>query len=139
MIRRSYVGIPVVLLAMMVTVAASAEPLRIANVGDRMGSLVTGLRKIDGGPLGSCTAGAPVVSYADYVVPGRPPDDTNASFQALIIGDHIVAMIAYDERDLSTPVSVYADIDGNGMVTNVWSIPAAPPLCAIVRGLHYQP
>lgn len=76
MIRRSYVAIPVVLLAMMVTVAASAEPLRIANVGDRMGSLVTGLRKIDGGPPGSCTAGAPVVSYVDYVVPGRPPDDS---------------------------------------------------------------
>ncbi len=139
MIRSWYVGISVVLLAMTVTVAASAEPLRIAKVGDRMGSLVTGLAKIDRGPLGWCAAGAPVVSYVDYVVPGRPLDDANASFQALTIGDHVVAMIAYDEQDLGTPVSIYADIDGNGMVTNVWSIPTAPQLCAIVRRLHYQP
>jgi hypothetical protein len=139
MIHKWHIGIPVVLLAMTVTVAASAEPLRTAQVGDRMGSLVTGLRMVDGGPLGSCAAGAPLVSYVDYVVPGRPPDDTNASFQALTIGDHVWAIIAYDEQDLSTPVAVYADIDGHGLVTNVWSIPHAPQLCAILRGLHYQP
>lgn len=139
MTRKWYIGIPVVLLAMTVTVAASAQPLRIAKVGDRMGALVTGLIKVDGGPLGSCVAGAPVVGYIDYVVPGRSPDDDNASFQALTIGDHIVAMIAYDEQDLSAPVAVYADIDGNGLITNVWSIPDAPQPCAIVRGLHYQP
>ena len=139
MTRKWYLGIPVVLLAMTVTVVAYAQPLRIAKVGDRMGSLVTGLKKIDGGPLGSCGAGAPVVSYVDYVVPGRTPDDTNASFQALTIGDHVVAMIAYDEEDLSTPVAIYADIDGNGLVTNAWSIPNAPQLCAIVRGLRYHP
>jgi hypothetical protein len=139
MTRKWHVGIPVVLLAMTVTVAASAEPLRIAKVGDRMGALVTDLRKVDGGPLGSCGAGAPVVSYIDYVVPGRPADDDNASFQALTIGEHVVAMIAYDEQDLSTAVAVYADSDGNGLVTNVWSIPNAPQLCAIVQRLHYQP
>jgi hypothetical protein len=125
MTRKWYIGIPVVLLAMTVTVAASAQPLRIAKVGDRMGALVTGLIKVDGGPLGSCVAGAPVVGYI-AVVPGRSPDDDNASFQALTIGDHIVAMIAYDEQDLSAPVAVYADIDGNGLITNVWSIPNAP-------------
>jgi hypothetical protein len=32
--------------------------------------------------------------------------------------DHVVAMIAYDEQDLSTAAAVYADIDGNGLVTN---------------------
>src|SRR5712692_8951197 len=139
MTRKGYIGIPVVLLAMTVAVAASAEPLRIAKVGDRMGSLVTGLRKVDGAPLGSCVAGAPVVSYVNYIVAGRPEDDDNASFQAITIGDHLVAMIAYDEQDLSIPVAVYADIDGNGLVTNVWSIPNAPQLCAIVQKLHYQP
>ncbi len=139
MTRKAYVGIPLVLLAMTVAVAASAEPLRIAKVGDRMGSLVTGLTKVDGGPLGSCAAGDPVVSYVDYVVPGRPQDDDNASFQALTIGDRLVAMIAYDEQDLSTPVAIYADIDGHGLVTNVWLIPNAPQLCAIVQKLHYQP
>jgi hypothetical protein len=139
MMHKWYIGIPVVLLAMTVTVAASAEPLRIAKVGDRMGSLVAGLTKVNGGPLGSCAAGDPVVSYVDYVVPGRPPDDTNASFQALTVGDRVWAMIAYDEQDLSTPVAIYADIDGHGLVTHVWSIPHAPQLCAILRGLHYQP
>ena len=139
MSRKWYIGIPVVLLAVSITMAASAQALRIAKVGDRMGSLVTGLTKIDGGPLGSCAAGAPVVSYVNYVVPGRPADDDNASFQALTIGGHVVAMIAYDEEDLNTAVAVYADIEGNGLVTNAWSIPEAPQLCAIVQGLHYQP
>ncbi len=139
MTRKAYVGIPVVLLAMTVAVAASAEPLRIAKVGDRMGSLVTGLKKLDGVPLGYCAAGAPVVSYVSYVVPGRLEDDDNASFQAVTIGDHLVAMIAYDEQDLSAPVAIYADVDGHGLVTNVWSIPNAPQLCAIVQKLHYQP
>ncbi len=139
MTRKWYIGIPVLLLAMTVTMAASAQALRIAKVGDRMGALVTGLSKFDGGPLGSCAAGGPVVNYINYVVPGRPVDDDNASFQALTIGGHVVAMIAYDEDDLSAAVAVYADIDGNGLVTNVWSIPNAPQLCAIVQGLHYQP
>jgi hypothetical protein len=107
--------------------------------GRPMGSLVTGLTKVDGGPLGSCAAGAPVVGYVDYVVPGRPLDDTNASFQALTIGDHVVAMIAYHEQDLNTAVAVYADADGNGLVTNAWSGSNAPQLwpscgrCAISR------
>lgn len=139
MTRKGYVGIPLVLLAMTVAVAASAEPLRIAKVGDRMGSLVTGLKKVDGAPLGSCAGGTPVVSYVNYIVPGRPEDDENASFQALTVGDHLVAMIAYDEQDLSTPVAVYADIDGQGLVTNVWSIANAPQLCTLLQGLHYQP
>ncbi len=89
------------------------------------------------GRLGSCAAGAPVVSYVNYVVPGRPADDDNASFQALTIGDRVVAVVAYDEQDLSTPVAVYADIDGKGLITNVWPVAVAPEPCAIVQGLHY--
>jgi hypothetical protein len=127
------------LIAMTATMATSFESLRIAKVGDRMGALVTGLRKADGGSPGSCGAGAPVVGYIDYVVPGRPADDDNASFQALTIGKHVVAIIAYDEQDLSAPVAVSSDIDGNGFATDGWSIPNATQLCAIVKGLHYQP
>ena len=59
---------------------------------------VDGLTKVDGGALGSCAAGDPVVSYVNYIVPGRPEDHDNASFQALTIGDRLVAMIAYDEK-----------------------------------------
>jgi hypothetical protein len=139
MTRKWHIGIPVILIAMTVATAASAQALRIAQVGDRMGSLVTGLRKVEGGALGSCAAGAPVVSYVDYVVPGRSPDDDNASFQAFTIGDHVVAMVAYDEQDLSAPVAVYADMEGKGLVTDVWSVTTVPALCAIVRGLRYQP
>lgn len=139
MTRNGYVGVPVVLLFMTMAVAASAEPLRIGKVGDHMGSLVNGLAQVDGAPLGSCADGAPVVSYVDYVVPGRPADDDNASFQAFTIGKHVVALVSYDEQDLTTPVAVYADMDGGGLVTNVWSVPEAPALCAIVQGLHYQP
>src|ERR1700730_4515644 len=139
MSRKGYLGIAVFLLAMSVAVAASAEPLRNAKVGARMGSLVTGLSNVDGASLGSCASGAPVVSYINYIMPGRPEDDDNASFQAITIGDHLVAMIAYDEQDPTHPVAVYPHIDGNGLVTNVWSVPNAPQLCAIVRGLHYQP
>src|ERR1700737_1790805 len=61
MSRKGYLGIAVFLLAMSVAVAAPAEPLRNAKVGDRMGSLVTGLTKVDGASLGSCANGAPVV------------------------------------------------------------------------------
>jgi len=139
MTRKWYMGIPLVFLAITIATAASAEPLRIAKVGDHMGSLVNGLTKVDGAPLGSCADGAPVVGYVDYVVPGRPADDDNASFQAFTVGEHVVAVVSYDEQDLSTPVAVYADLDGGGLVTHVWSVPGAPALCAIMQGLHYQP
>ena len=127
------------LVTMTVAMAAFAEPLRVAKVGDPMGSLVTGLKKVDGAALGSCSTGAPVVSYVNYVVPGRPADDDNASFQAFTLGDRVVAMVAYDEQDLSTPVAVYADMDGSGLITNVWPIKNAPALCAIMLGLDDQP
>jgi hypothetical protein len=139
MIRKWYFGIPLVLLAMSVAGAASAQPLRSAKVGDSMGSLITGLRKVDAGPLGSCAPGNPVVSLTDYVVQGRTPDDENASFQAFTVGDRTVVVIAYDEDDLSAPMAVYADLDGSGLITNAWSIDETPTLCAILGKLHYQP
>jgi hypothetical protein len=139
MTRRWFGAVSTVLMTLTVATAASAQPLRTANVGDPMGSLVTGLDKADGGPLGSCAAGAPVVSYVNYVVPGRPADDDNASFQAFTIGDRVVVTVAYDEQDLSTPVAVYADIEGKGQITNMWPVADAPDPCAIVDGLHYQP
>jgi hypothetical protein len=80
-----------------------------------------------------------MVSYVNYVVPGRPADDDNASFQAFTIGDRVVAVVAYDEQDLNTPVAVYADIDGKGLITNMWPIADAPEPCAIMQELHDQP
>ena len=100
--------------------------------GTVWGSLTTGLRRVEGAALGWCSTRAPVVSYINYVVPGRPGDADNASFQAFTLGDHLVVMVAYDEQDLSAPVSVHADLDGNGLITNVWSIENAPGLCAIM-------
>jgi hypothetical protein len=139
MTGRWHLAVSLVVLALTTTVAASAEPLRTASVGDRMGSLVTGLSKVEGGPIGSCAVGAPVISYADYVIPGRPADDDNASLVGLTVGDRIVMMVAYDEQDLSTPVAVYADLDGNGLITNVWPAADVPAVCGIMQQLRYQP
>lgn len=139
MTRKWCVGIPVVLVTITIAMATSAQPLRAAKVGDRMGSLVTGLKKVDGAALGSCSPGAPIVRYFNYVVPDRPADDDNASFPALTIGERIVAIVAYDEQNLSRVVAVYADMDGNGLITNVWPIVNVPAPCALMQGLRYQP
>ena len=50
-----------------------------------------------------------------------------------------MALVAYDEDDLSAATTVYADLDGSGLITNEWSIAETPTLCAIVGSLHYQP
>jgi hypothetical protein len=115
------------------TTSAPAASLRNANVGDRMGSLVAGLVKVDAGPVGSCTAGGPVVRSIDYVVPGRPTDDDNASLIGFSVGDRVVILVAFDEDDLSTPLAVYADRNGKGLVTDVWPAADAPSLCEIVE------
>jgi hypothetical protein len=65
MIRKWYCGISMILLAMSVAGAASAQPLRNAQVGDSMSSLIIGLQKVNVGPLGSCAPGKPVVSLTD--------------------------------------------------------------------------
>lgn len=139
MIRKWYCAVSMILLAMSVAGAASAQPLRNAQVGDSMSSLVVGLQKVDVGPLGSCAAGKPVVRLTDYVVQGRTANDANASFQAFTVGDRMVALVAYDEDDLSAATTVYADLDGSGLITNQWSIDETPTLCAILANLHYQP
>jgi hypothetical protein len=139
MIRKWYCGIPVVLLAVSVAAVAFAQPLRDAKVGDSMGSLVAGLQKVNAGSLGSCAPGNPVVSLTDYVVQARTPNDDTASFQAFTVGQRMVVLVAYDEDDLSAPVAVYADLDGNGLITNAWPIDKTPTLCAILGNSHYQP
>ena len=139
MIRNRHLAVPLTILVMAVATVASAQPLRTATVGDQIGALVAGLTTVDAGPIGSCGEGAPMISYVDYVVPGRPVDDDNASFVGLAIGDRMIMLVAYDEDDLSTPVAVYADSDGKGMVTNVWPAGEAPEPCAILEKVHDQP
>ena len=51
----------------------------------------------------------------------------------------MVVLVAYDEEDLSTPEAVYADIDGHGMVTDVWPAAEAPGPCVILEQAHGQP
>lgn len=130
--RKWYYAISLMVLVTAVATAASAQPLRSAKVGDSMRSLVGGLQEVSGGPLGSCNPGGPVVSLVDYVAPGMAPVHDNASFRAFTVGKQIVALVAYDESDLTVPVTVYADTGGTGVVTNVWSVDNAPQLCAII-------
>ena len=139
MIRKWHLAVPLTILAMAAATAASAQPLRTAAVGDQIGSLVTGLTKVDAGPVGSCGEGAPAVGYVDSVVPGRQADDDHASFVGLTVGDRMVMLVAYDEEDLSTPVAVYADIDGHGTVTDVWPAVEAPGPCVILEQAHDHP
>jgi hypothetical protein len=123
-----------------VAAAAAAAPLRSASVGDRMGSLVAGLVKVDAGPVGSCTGRGPVIHSVHYLVPGRPADDDNASLIGFSVGDRVVILVAFDEDDLSTPLAViYADRNGKGLITDVWSAEDAPTLCEIVGAVHDQP
>jgi hypothetical protein len=63
----------------------------------------------------------------------------NASLIGFSVGDHVVILVAFDEDDLSTPLAVYADRNGKGLVTDVWSAADAPTLCEIVGGVQDQP
>jgi hypothetical protein len=36
-------------------------------------------------------------------------------------------------------VAVYADMDGNGIITNIWPAAEAPAPCVILEPLHDQP
>jgi hypothetical protein len=138
MTRRVCTMVPLVLLVLSLSIAAFAEPFRTAQIGDRIGSLLAGLRKVDAGPVGSCPDGK-IVGYVDYVVPGRTPDDHNASFVGFTVGSHVVIVVAYDENDLSAPVNVYADMEGKGLITDVWPVDTAPSPCAIMQHLRYDP
>jgi len=136
--RRVYTTVPLVLLVLSLSIAAFAEPLRTAQVGDRIGLLFAGLRKVDGGPVGTCPDGK-IVGYVDYVVPGRPPDDHDASFVGFTVDSRVVIVVAFDENDLSAPVNIYADMDGNGLITNTWPVGEAPSACVIMQHLRYDP
>jgi hypothetical protein len=147
---RKWLAIPLAVSAVIVvTTSVSAQQVRGAKIGDHIASLVTGLVPINGGPLGSCAEGAPVVVYAQFLVPPRVDvpvfgplgnhDGDNASVLGFFIGNRFVMLVAFDEQNPSVPLAVYADLDGNGLITSVWPVAQAPALCAIVQQLHYKP
>lgn len=136
--RKVFTTVPIVVLTLSLSIAAFADPFRTAQIGDRIGSLLAGLRKLDAGPVGSCPDGK-VVGYVDYVVPGRPADDHHASFVGFTVGSRVVIVVAYDEKDLSAPVNVYADMEGKGLITDAWPVGEAPSPCSIMQHLRYDP
>jgi hypothetical protein len=147
---RKWVVVPLVVSAMaVVTMTASAQHLRSAKVGDPIASVVNGLAAVNGAGVGQCPTGGPDVRYVQFLVPPRVDvpvfgplgnhDDDNASFLALIAGTHIVMLVAFDEQNPSLAAEVFADLDGNGRITNVWPVAQAPALCAIMQQLHYKP
>ncbi len=113
----------------------TAEPFRVATVGDRMGSLTVGLTRV---PIGSGRCGSVPATVVGWSVPGRPLDLENASVAGVLVDGKVVVVASYDEQNLSQAVTVYADLDGRGIITNVWSIGAAPPACTIVGMLHHS-
>lgn len=133
-----YIALPLTLALATLTVAAFAQPLRTGKIGDRMDTLTEGLQIVNGGPIGLCGSSG-TVGYVDYVRPELPATDENASFVGLTVQNRTVIVVAYDEDDLSTPVAVYADLDGDGNITNVWTVDSAPSPCDILSQLHYQP
>jgi hypothetical protein len=147
---RKWLVVPMVLSSLaVVTMTASAQHVRSAKVGDPIASLLSGLTPVNGAGVGSCPTGGPDIRYVQFLVPPRVDvpvfgplgnhDDDNASFLALIMGTHIVMLVAFDEQNPSLAAEVAADLDGNGRITNVWPVAQAPALCAIVQQLHYKP
>ena len=130
-----------VTLAFVLSLAATAwaQPLRAAQVGDRMGSIIVGLTQItlDSGACRTPQGLVPVRRVA-YVVPGRVTNEDNASAIAFIMMSGQVAVLAtFDEANMDEAVTVYADKDGLGLVTNVWPVADAPRACDVIRDLHY--
>jgi hypothetical protein len=133
-----------------ITMTASAQHVRSAKVGDPIASLLTGLVPVNGGGIrGQCLTAGPDIRYIQFLVPPRVDipvfgllgnyDDDNASFLGFIVGTHMVMLVAFDEQNPSLAAQVFADLDGNGRITNVWPVAQAPALCAIVQQLHYKP
>jgi hypothetical protein len=118
---------------------AWAQPLRTAKVGDRMGSIIVGLTQVtlDSGACRTPQGLVPVRRVA-YVVPGRVTNEENASAIAFVVVTGQVAVLAtFDEANMDEPVTIYADTDGVGLVTNVWPVTDAPKACDVIRDLHY--
>jgi hypothetical protein len=133
------------------TSAASAQQIRTAKVGDPMASLLTGLIPVNGGPVGVCADGGPVLYYVNYLVSSRAewfilgwvwrdlvPD--NAAFLAYMAGDQvgkrIVMLVEFDQLNPSVPVQVFADMQATGNITNIWPAAQAPALCTVAQQLR---
>jgi hypothetical protein len=149
MTRRCCLALATALTITCLTMPASAQHLRSAKVGDRLASLVTGLAAVNGAGVGACAQSGASILYAQFLVPPRVDvpflgvlgnkEDDNASYLVFLIGTRMVMMIAFDEQDPSVPAAVYADLDGKGLITNIWPAAQAPSLCAVVQQLRYQP
>lgn len=129
----------VVTLVLSLAAAASAAPLRTAGVGDRMGSLTVGLKEVtlDTG-LCRTPLGAVALRRVGYVVPGREPNEDNASAVGLVLMTGQLAVLAtFDETNMDDAVTIYADRDGHGLVTDVWAVEDAPKMCVIIGTLRY--
>jgi hypothetical protein len=112
-------------------VSALGAPMRTAKIGDRMGALVVGMAKVDSGRKGTC--GDTPVQIFDYIVPGRPLDEDHASFIGAWAFDRLVVLVSFDESDLTVPITVYADLEGQGLVTDLWAVEEAPAGCELIQ------
>ena len=147
---RKLVLVSLVLLSMSaVTTTASAQHVRSASVGDPIASLLAGLVPVNGGSVGQCPTAGLDILYVQFLVPPKVDlpvfgplgnhDGDNASFLGLVMGTHIVMLVAFDEQNPSLAAQIFADLDGNGRITHIWPVAQAPALCAIVQQLHYKP
>ena len=143
-------GLLVVLAVTLYTMTASAQQVPSAKVGDQVGSLLTGLAPVNGAGAGSCPGSSAAIYYEQFLVPPTSGsfnlwnsmgshDVDNASFLSFMIDTHIIMLVAFDEQDPSVVAEVYADLDGRGLITNVYPADQAPALCDVVQQLHYRP
>lgn len=150
MSRRWCLALLVVLVGTFYTATVSAQQVRSAKVGDQVESFVTGLAPVNGGGVGSCPGSSAAIFYEQFFVPATSGSFTlwnsmgshdvdNASFMSYEIGTHVIMLVAFDEHDPSLVAAVYADLDGKGLITNIYPAAQAPALCEVVQQLHYQP
>jgi hypothetical protein len=144
--RRLLVPLLALLVMLLPTRPAPAQQIRTANVGDPISSLLGGLIPVNGGPVGVCAEGGPVIYFVNYLVPARVERDIfgvqwkdlqqdNASFLAYMAGDQvgrgIIMLVEFDEENPSVAAAVFADTEGNGRITSVWPAAQAPSLCSV--------
>ena len=150
MSRKWYRALLVILAVIFCTTTVSAEHVRSAKVGDQVESLLTGLALVNGAGVGACPGSNAAILYTQFFVPPTKGsfnlwnamgshDVDNAAVLGFMIGTHIIMLVAFDEQNPSVVARVYADLDGKGLITNVWSAFEAPALCEVVPQLHYQP
>lgn len=104
-----------------------------------LGSLTVGLKEVTL-ESGVCRTplGVVPVHRVGYVVPGREVNEDNASAVGLVLqSGHVAVLATFDETNMDAAVTVYADREGNGRVTDVWAVNEAPGACAIIGSLHY--